>query len=271
MTSTVEDPMVTAAVSRIVDRFHPVRIILFGSRARGDEREDSDYDFLVVLRESANRFDDTVRILAVLADLPISKDVVVVTPESLGGGGKLGSVVRPALKEGRILYERGGELLDMPAADAQETAREWLTSAEADLRAAQAMLGSDSFEPRHVGFFAQRAAEKAVKAALIAAGEEPPMTHNIQRLAALVEGDIATVHRELLEALTAWGWRRALRGAVPGVGRKRRRRRCGCRRHRAQHRIEPGGLSCPSYTTMRSCGIFESTSRPVSVINNVSM
>ena len=33
---------------RIVEGFHPQRLILFGSRARGDERRDSDVDLLIV-------------------------------------------------------------------------------------------------------------------------------------------------------------------------------------------------------------------------------
>jgi len=39
---------------RIVQRFHPVRVILFGSHARGDARPDSDVDLLVMLRRVKN-------------------------------------------------------------------------------------------------------------------------------------------------------------------------------------------------------------------------
>lgn len=43
--------MVPSIVDEIVDRVHPIRVILFGSVARGDVTEDSDLDFLVILNE----------------------------------------------------------------------------------------------------------------------------------------------------------------------------------------------------------------------------
>jgi predicted nucleotidyltransferase len=48
LTSTEMIPEITA---RIVRAFHPAKIILFGSHARGDARADSDIDLLVVLRQ----------------------------------------------------------------------------------------------------------------------------------------------------------------------------------------------------------------------------
>ena len=42
------DPKLVEIVRLIVDAVHPTRIYLFGSRARGDKREDSDYDLLLI-------------------------------------------------------------------------------------------------------------------------------------------------------------------------------------------------------------------------------
>jgi uncharacterized protein len=40
-------------VARIVDAIHPQQLWLFGSRARGDARDGSDWDFLAILADDA--------------------------------------------------------------------------------------------------------------------------------------------------------------------------------------------------------------------------
>jgi predicted nucleotidyltransferase len=95
------------AIERITRRFDPLRIILFGSWARGDARPHSDLDLLVVLPRVENKRRATVEILRALNGLPMSKDVVVTTPEEIAAGGNVvGYVLRPALREGKVIYER---------------------------------------------------------------------------------------------------------------------------------------------------------------------
>ncbi len=95
------------AIERITRRFDPLRIILFGSWARGDARPDSDLDLLVVLPRVENKRRAAVEILRALNGLPVSKDVVVTTPEEIAAHGNvIGYVLRPALREGRVIYER---------------------------------------------------------------------------------------------------------------------------------------------------------------------
>lgn len=95
------------AVERIARQFNPLRIILFGSWARGDARPDSDLDLLVVLPQVENKRRATVEILRALNGLPVSKDVVVTTPEDIAARGHvIGHVLRPALQEGKVIYER---------------------------------------------------------------------------------------------------------------------------------------------------------------------
>jgi predicted nucleotidyltransferase len=98
-------PLITA---RIVHAFDPLRLILFGSQARGQADCHSDIDLLVILPRVADKRRMAVEIRRILRDLPVSKDIVVATPdEVVQRGDWVGSVLRPALREGRVLYERG--------------------------------------------------------------------------------------------------------------------------------------------------------------------
>ena len=85
-------------VDRIVGRFRPLRVVLFGSQARGTATEWSDVDLLVVLADVTDRRS--------LGDLRASKDIVVATPEEIEERGNIvGSVPYAALREGRGVYE----------------------------------------------------------------------------------------------------------------------------------------------------------------------
>lgn len=104
---SVENVWLPGIVGRIVRLVDPVRIVLFGSRARGTAREESDYDLLVVLDEVTDRRGTSIAIRRTLADLPISKDIVVATTaETDGSASKPRGVLHWALVEGRTVYER---------------------------------------------------------------------------------------------------------------------------------------------------------------------
>jgi predicted nucleotidyltransferase len=94
-------------VDRIVERFRPESILVFGSRARGTAHRWSDVDILVVLPEVLDKRRAAIDIRRPLGDLPTSKDVVVTTPEEIElRGHVVGSVLHAALREGRVVYER---------------------------------------------------------------------------------------------------------------------------------------------------------------------
>jgi hypothetical protein len=64
-------------------------------------------DLLVVLPQVADKRKTAIEIRRVLADFPLSKDIIVTTPEEIARRGDLvGSVLRPALREGIVIYER---------------------------------------------------------------------------------------------------------------------------------------------------------------------
>ena len=107
MLQAAQPPYLNEVIDRIARKFKPVQIILFGSWARGEAREDSDLDLLVVLPRVEHKRKAAIEVLRSLNGLPISKDVVVTTPEEIKARGHVvGDILRPALQEGKIIYER---------------------------------------------------------------------------------------------------------------------------------------------------------------------
>jgi len=90
---------------RIVDRFDPERLILFGSQVTGRARPDSDIDLLVVFDRLEDRSGMRIAIRRTLSDLPIDKDLFVVSrEEAVRRGAVVGSIVSQALREGVVLH-----------------------------------------------------------------------------------------------------------------------------------------------------------------------
>jgi predicted nucleotidyltransferase len=94
-------------VRRIVARFDPERIILFGSAARGEAGPDSDVDLLVVMRVQGLKRQNQLEIRRVLRGIRTPVDIVVSTPEEFDWRQEIvGTIEYPAVKEGRVLYAR---------------------------------------------------------------------------------------------------------------------------------------------------------------------
>lgn len=100
------DPELLAEITRRIRAVSdPQQIILFGSYARGDAGPDSDLDLLVIKDEVDSTQAEAARIYRALADLMVPIDVVVMRTAYVERYGDLvGTVVRPALREGKVLY-----------------------------------------------------------------------------------------------------------------------------------------------------------------------
>lgn len=94
-------------VRRIVERFDPERIILFGSHARGSASPDSDVDLLVVMPVAGSKRAKQIEVRLALHDIAFPKDVIVTTPEEFAWRKEVpGTIEWPASREGRIVYAR---------------------------------------------------------------------------------------------------------------------------------------------------------------------
>ena len=94
------------AARRLVAKFHPERIILFGSQARGTADARSDVDLLVVLPYRGDRRKLFLEMDRALDGIEQAFDLVIRTPAQFEDNRRFaGYVDRHAAKEGKVLYE----------------------------------------------------------------------------------------------------------------------------------------------------------------------
>jgi predicted nucleotidyltransferase len=95
---------------QIAERFHPDKIILFGSYAYGQPHEDSDVDLLVVMPAARDAAQSTRIRLALRA--PFRLDLIVRTPEKLARRLNDGNwFLRELVEKGKVLYEKGDKTM----------------------------------------------------------------------------------------------------------------------------------------------------------------
>ncbi|GAB4500069.1 MAG: nucleotidyltransferase domain-containing protein [Anaerolineales bacterium] len=91
----------------IVTQFAPQQIILFGSAARGETNPNSDLDLLIVFEKIENKRQTAIEIRRALRNIPVSKDILVTTPAEIAEYRHThGLILRPALREGKVIYAR---------------------------------------------------------------------------------------------------------------------------------------------------------------------
>ena len=92
-------------VKKIVGAVNPIKIILFGSKSRGNENQESDYDILVIMPEGAHRRNTSKLLYKKIADTGLPVDIIVATPNDIvKHKNNIGLIYRSILVEGKELY-----------------------------------------------------------------------------------------------------------------------------------------------------------------------
>lgn len=204
MSVALDESALGIAVRRIVERFDPDEVILFGSRARGDAREDSDYDLLIIGPSDEPRGKRTARVSGALSDIDLREDIHWWTRDEIDEWQLVRShFINRILRDGKALYVRGSPRGEPGAPDRDpgtstkghlkmpvDHARILWEKAANDLGAARVTLAA-GIAYDTVCFHAQQAAEKSLKALLAASDVVPPRTHELEDLIALAKKSVA--------------------------------------------------------------------------------
>jgi len=189
---------------RIVERFRPKRVILFGSQAKGQAHEGSDIDLCVVIEtfgkpphQVAREIEREVESVAPTIlwqgkTLRVPVQVHVFSPEDFEASLlRAGNFVTTIAREGIVLYEAEGivpigELLagqkPWEGKTMKPETQELVDLAEGDWAAAQWQRQAPSLVPHVVCFLAQQSAEKYMKAFLEEHSISYPRTHDLVEL-----------------------------------------------------------------------------------------
>ena len=184
--------VIEAMADRLRDEYGAEAVILYGSRADGSARPDSDVDLMIIKSEASERIiDRSLSVDTVLSELRgrLTLDVRVYAPEQLVKTLARGDhFVQDIILHGRVLYKRecfaryvelAEESYNMAPEDS-EYPEDWLRTAEEDYRMGLYLL--EGGFPRGAGYNLQQAVEKFFKAYLIRQGWRLQRTHDLVRL-----------------------------------------------------------------------------------------
>jgi uncharacterized protein len=101
------DQFIEQIKERLVKELHPLRIVLFGSHARGDAGPDSDVDLFIVMNSNESFFERARHVSSIFNPRDWSLDAFVFTPEEVAAdSGRNGTLVEIVEREGKVIYER---------------------------------------------------------------------------------------------------------------------------------------------------------------------
>ena len=193
------DDLLAGLVRKIRSVGSPIKVVFFGSRARGDHKADSDIDLLVIEplpRVSIHAQQQLYN--RALHDLYPKTTVLVCTPQDLKDWQHVPNyIITRALSEGKVLWEAvdyssqacqtHGEPALVAEGESRKTssdlAKLWFRKAERDLGRSEKMAKQNvDADYEAACFFAQQAVEKYLKGFLALNGLIPEKTHNLPEL-----------------------------------------------------------------------------------------
>ncbi len=197
---TIANPLDAEGVQRIASAAGSAVdarcVILFGSRARGDHRHDSDVDLAVVAAEAElgvqERYDLRERSRAAAKAAAGERfrhiDILIWTEaEYRAKKRSINHVAGRAWREGVVLYGVHETLPGEEIVSELDNARELMRMARGQTRALLAMaFDEETFSENIFGFHAQRGAELALKAWITLLGQRYERTHNVADLLAIL-------------------------------------------------------------------------------------
>jgi HEPN domain-containing protein/predicted nucleotidyltransferase len=198
-----EDHVLDHLTRTIVEHLRPRRVVLFGSRARGNAKAESDYDIMVEIETDLASADRTRAVSDLFPRRQWSMDVLVYTPDEIRRWkDDVGLVLYDIVRDGRVLYCRPdvvddefGSGVTSPAprvrerpSEAPESLEAWIRRAEEDFAMMAAGQNLDPPARGGVCFHAHQCAEKLLKACLVARWIQPRRTHALPQLLDLCVG-----------------------------------------------------------------------------------
>ncbi len=179
-------------------------VILFGSRARGDHRPDSDLDLAMIATQTdldaQQRFDLRERAHSVAAEVADGRfrriDLIVWTESEYRTKKRsINHVAGRAWREGEIIYGTHKTLPGEETVSERENAHELMRMCRGQVSALIGMATDvETFNENIFGFHAQRATELALKAWISLAGKRYERTHSVlDLLTILVDAGVAAI------------------------------------------------------------------------------
>lgn len=171
-------------VRRLADKFEPVAIYLFGSRAQGDASAESDDDLMLVHADDNDRVRSRQDVWQAARSGRIFVNPFLTRIGSFAWRRhEVGTLEHEVEVDGIQLYPRSpwrSPSVQRPGSINTTVVEAWLRRIEKDLILARKGCEGDDAVPAGAAFHVQQAAEKLTNAALVAHGRRPRNGHKIQ-------------------------------------------------------------------------------------------